>query len=202
MARSAGTRPGRAGGRLIADDRSRQKDGREAVVKIWEFMMILDLHRQGLSVAAIARETGKDAKTIRRYIARGLEPPVNGPLTAAGVPSRSVQGVPAGADHGLSAAERPAPAAGGLRSRLRRRLYRAQPVQWPRSSARMMGVVGVPPASAAIGADAVTLASARCRVRVRVAMIVSTRVVVLRMPAGTGCEATRQRQPGVQDPGI
>src|SRR5512132_1371001 len=41
--------------------------------------MILDLHRQGLSVAAIARETGKDAKTIRPYIAHGLEPPVYGP---------------------------------------------------------------------------------------------------------------------------
>ncbi len=38
------------------------------MVKIGEMMMILDLHRQGLSVAAIARETGKDAKTIRRYI--------------------------------------------------------------------------------------------------------------------------------------
>ena len=38
--------------------------------------MILDLHRQGLSVVSIARETGKDAKTIRRYIASGLEPPV------------------------------------------------------------------------------------------------------------------------------
>lgn len=49
------------------------------MVKIGEMMMILDLHRQGLSVAAIARETGKDAKTIRRYIARGLEPPVYGP---------------------------------------------------------------------------------------------------------------------------
>jgi transposase len=49
------------------------------VVKIGELMMILDLHRQGLSVAAIARETGKDAKTIRRYIAHGLEPPVYGP---------------------------------------------------------------------------------------------------------------------------
>jgi transposase len=42
-------------------------------------MMILNLHRQGMSVAAIARETGKDAKTIRRYIAHGLEPPVYGP---------------------------------------------------------------------------------------------------------------------------
>jgi transposase len=41
--------------------------------------MILELHRQGLSVAAIARETGRDVKTIRRYIARGLEPPAYGP---------------------------------------------------------------------------------------------------------------------------
>jgi transposase len=41
--------------------------------------MILELHRQGLSVAAIARETGRDAKTIRRYIARGLEPPAYRP---------------------------------------------------------------------------------------------------------------------------
>ena len=49
------------------------------MVKIGELMMILELHRQGLSVAAIARETGRDAKTIRRYIARGLEPPVYGP---------------------------------------------------------------------------------------------------------------------------
>ncbi len=49
------------------------------MVRLGELVMILDLHRQGLSVAAIVRETGKDAKTIRRYIARGLEPPVYGP---------------------------------------------------------------------------------------------------------------------------
>jgi transposase len=41
--------------------------------------MILELHRQGLSVAAIARRTGRDPKTIRKYIARGLEPPTYGP---------------------------------------------------------------------------------------------------------------------------
>ena len=41
--------------------------------------MILDLHRQGLSVSAIARRTGKDPKTVRKYIARGLEPPGYGP---------------------------------------------------------------------------------------------------------------------------
>ncbi len=41
--------------------------------------MILDLHRQGLSISAIARRTGRDPKTIRKYIARGVEPPVYGP---------------------------------------------------------------------------------------------------------------------------
>src|SRR3546814_5730359 len=42
-------------------------------------IMILDLHRQGLSVSAIARESGFDRKTVRRYIERGLEPPRYGP---------------------------------------------------------------------------------------------------------------------------
>src|SRR3954462_7733749 len=38
-------------------------------------MMILDLHRQGLSVTAIARRTGRDPKTVRKYVERGLELP-------------------------------------------------------------------------------------------------------------------------------
>ncbi len=41
--------------------------------------MILDLHRQGLSVSAIARQLGVDRKTVRKYIAHGLEPPAYGP---------------------------------------------------------------------------------------------------------------------------
>src|SRR5918997_3944947 len=41
--------------------------------------MILDLARQGLSVSAIARRTGLDRKTIRKYIAKGLEPPAYTP---------------------------------------------------------------------------------------------------------------------------
>lgn len=49
--------------------------------------MILDLHRQGLSISAIARQTGRDPKTIRKYIARGLEPPAYGPRQA-GRPSK------------------------------------------------------------------------------------------------------------------
>jgi transposase len=49
------------------------------VIKLGEVVVILDLHRQGLSVSAIARECGLDRKTVRRYIERGLEPPAYGP---------------------------------------------------------------------------------------------------------------------------
>jgi len=49
------------------------------VIKLGEVVVILDLHRQGLSVSAIARECGLDRKTVRRYIGRGLEPPAYGP---------------------------------------------------------------------------------------------------------------------------
>jgi transposase len=41
--------------------------------------MILDLHRQGLTVSAIARQLELDRKTVRKYIERGLEPPAYGP---------------------------------------------------------------------------------------------------------------------------
>lgn len=41
--------------------------------------MILDLHRQGLTVSTIARELGIVWKTVRKCIAPGLEPPVYGP---------------------------------------------------------------------------------------------------------------------------
>ena len=40
--------------------------------------MILDLHRQGAGISAIARRTGLDRKTVRKVIATGLEPPVYG----------------------------------------------------------------------------------------------------------------------------
>jgi transposase len=53
--------------------------GSSAVVTLGELVMILELHRQGLKVSAIARQTGLDRKTVRKYIARGLEPPTYGP---------------------------------------------------------------------------------------------------------------------------
>ena len=49
------------------------------MVRLGELVMILELHRQGLSVTAIARQLGIDRKTVRKYIALGLEPPTYGP---------------------------------------------------------------------------------------------------------------------------
>src|SRR5215211_3368871 len=53
--------------------------GSGTVVSLGELMMILELHRQGLTVSAIARQLGLDRKTVAKYIARGLEPPAYGP---------------------------------------------------------------------------------------------------------------------------
>lgn len=52
------------------------------MVRLGELVMILDLAREGLSVSAIARRTGLDRKTIRKYIARGLEAPAYTPRLA------------------------------------------------------------------------------------------------------------------------
>ena len=41
------------------------------MIKLGEVVMIFDLHRQGLTVSAIARELGLDRKTVRRCIKRG-----------------------------------------------------------------------------------------------------------------------------------
>jgi len=51
------------------------------VVTLGELVMILDLHRQGLTITAIARRTGMDRTTIAKYVKRGLEPPSYGPRT-------------------------------------------------------------------------------------------------------------------------
>jgi len=57
------------------------------MVRLGELMMILELHRQGVSVTAIARRTGRDPETVRKYIERGIEAPVYGPRTV-GRPSK------------------------------------------------------------------------------------------------------------------
>ena len=67
------------GGESITRSCSAQNEGAGPVIKLGEVIMILDLHRQGLTVSAIARELGIDRKTVRKCIAGGLEPPVYGP---------------------------------------------------------------------------------------------------------------------------
>lgn len=54
------------------------------MVKLGEWIMILELHRQGLSISAIAECSGLDRKTVRKYIARGLEAPAYGPRRKRG----------------------------------------------------------------------------------------------------------------------
>nr|WP_210267052.1 IS21 family transposase [Methylocystis silviterrae] len=49
--------------------------GERAVIKLGEIVMILELHRQGISVSAIARQLGIDRKTVRKHIAAGLTAP-------------------------------------------------------------------------------------------------------------------------------
>ena len=49
--------------------------GTARMIQLGDLIVILDLYQQGLSISAIARRTGRDPKTIRKYIERGLEPP-------------------------------------------------------------------------------------------------------------------------------
>jgi transposase len=59
--------------------------GREgAVIKLGELVMILELHRQGVSVSAIARQLGIDRKTVRPHIAKGLMAPAYTPRPPRG----------------------------------------------------------------------------------------------------------------------
>jgi DNA-binding MarR family transcriptional regulator len=53
------------GGESITQSRSTRGSG--AVIKLGEVVMLLDLHRQGLTVSAIARELGLDRKTVQMH---------------------------------------------------------------------------------------------------------------------------------------
>ena len=56
-----------------------------AKVITWERVFMLhELHAQGVSISAIARQTGLDRKTVRRYLAAGIQPPVYGPRAPQG----------------------------------------------------------------------------------------------------------------------
>ena len=49
------------------------------MVTLREIVVIHDLHRQGLGISAIARQTGLDRKTVRKYLKQGLQTPRHGP---------------------------------------------------------------------------------------------------------------------------
>ena len=91
------------------------------VLTAGELFMILDLHRQGLSISAIARRLELDRKTVRRYIARGLEPPIYGPRAPRPQKidpyleflTRSAAGIPT-ADGGAAASCKPRAAVHGF----------------------------------------------------------------------------------------
>src|SRR6201997_2170511 len=63
----------------MSDDAPFSASGSSSLVRLGEIVMILELHRQGVSISAIARRVALDRKTVRRYIAQGLEPPSYGP---------------------------------------------------------------------------------------------------------------------------
>ena len=49
------------------------------MIKLRKLIVILDVHKQGLRISAIAERTGLDRKPVRKYIERRLEAPVYGP---------------------------------------------------------------------------------------------------------------------------
>lgn len=49
------------------------------VIQNGELFVIHELHQEGLSISAIARRTGLDRKTVRKYLKRGLKSPRYGP---------------------------------------------------------------------------------------------------------------------------
>lgn len=64
----------------------------ELMVRLGEIVVILDLHRQGAGISAIARRMGMDRKTVRKVIESGLEPPAYGPARARSRNSSGLSG--------------------------------------------------------------------------------------------------------------
>ena len=100
--------------------------GSSTVVKFGEFIMILELYRQGLKVAAIARQLGVDRKTVRKYISRGLEPPAYGPRPRRQKSTDPLPAVSARTACRLSWPHRGAAVARNERARLCWRLHRGE----------------------------------------------------------------------------
>lgn len=98
--------------------------GAEAVIQLGELLMILDLHRRGLSITAIApahRPRSEDDPQIHRTLPRAA-----GLWAATGRPAhqdRALSRLSARARHSLSGFERGAADARDQGARLQRRLY-------------------------------------------------------------------------------
>ena len=58
------------------------------MVSLGELMMILELHRQGLKVSAIARQLGIDRNTDRAHPAPGPRPPLSRICASASAPTQ------------------------------------------------------------------------------------------------------------------
>jgi transposase len=74
----------------MSDDVPFSTLGGASLVRLGEIVMILELHRQGISISAIARRVELDRKTVRRYIvaragAAGLRSTHTAGNTAAGI---------------------------------------------------------------------------------------------------------------------
>ncbi len=65
------------GGRVVLRKKLRPEPSSCNIVQgIREIVLVNDLHKQGLSISAIARKVGCDRKTVRKYPERGLDVPV------------------------------------------------------------------------------------------------------------------------------
>ena len=92
------------------------------MVKFGELIMILELHRQGLKVAAIARQLG----VVRKYISRRLEPPAYGPRPLRQKGTDPFLPYLGEAAYSFPWPHRGAAVAGADRAGLCRRLYRGE----------------------------------------------------------------------------
>jgi len=63
----------------LAEAPHKKSSGGRQVKGLREIVLIHDLHKQGLSITAIARKVGCDRKTVRKYLELGLEAPAYGP---------------------------------------------------------------------------------------------------------------------------
>lgn len=62
----------------MAEAPHKKSSGGRQVKGLREIVLIHDLHKQGLSITAIARKVGCDRKTVRKYLELGLEAPAYG----------------------------------------------------------------------------------------------------------------------------